>query len=206
MSFDRSSLFTCAWVVSLQLMAAGCVTEAAPTEDVAAGDEALFARAPKVPDALQVPAGNKLAFAADADGVQIYVCKAGADGAAAWTLQAPEAKLYGWFGIVIGKHYLGPTWEVLDGSTVVGTKLAAATPDATAIPWLLLQGTSHTGHGALSKITYVQRLETSAGLAPTKGCDSAHLDETHRSAYSATYYFYRASHVAAQGPSTPTPR
>ena len=44
--------------------------------------------------------------------------------------RAPEATLYGKRGKTEGKHYVGPTWESKDGSTVVGSKLAAFTADA----------------------------------------------------------------------------
>jgi hypothetical protein len=47
----------------------------------------------------------------------------------------------------------------------------------------------------MSKVTYIQRLETVAGLAPQTGCDSAHLGALVESAYSATYYFYQAAHA-----------
>ena len=39
---------------------------------------------------------------------------------------------------VVGIHYGGPTWESLSGSKVVGAVIDRATPDASAIPWLLL--------------------------------------------------------------------
>ena len=182
-------------VGSLLLGAAACSADVAGTDAPALQEEALSSScAPAVPDALKVPAGNKLDFAAHAEGVQIYVCQASAtDGSMAWVLKAPDAQLFGKHGHVIGTHYAGPTWEALDGSTVVGMRLAAATPDPSAIPWLLLKAASTTGDGRMSKVTYIQRLDTVGGLAPQAGCDAEHPNATVESEYSATYYFYKAT-------------
>ena len=93
---------------------------------------------PAVSDALAVPEGNKLGFAYDAVGDQIYECRANATGFG-WALKAPDADLFTIRGHhVIGSHYAGPTWESNDGSKVVGTRLAACTPFRGAIPWLKL--------------------------------------------------------------------
>jgi hypothetical protein len=143
------------------------------------------------PAALAVPAGNRLAFSLRARGTQNYVCKQAADGSYAWTFVEPDAQLYGAFGQVAGHHYAGPTWEANDGSTVVGTKVAGATVDATAIAWLLLKASAHTGDGRMAKVTYVQRLDTVGGNAPATGCDAAHAAATVDVAYSALYSFYR---------------
>jgi hypothetical protein len=138
-----------------------------------------------------VPAGNRLAFHFDAIGVQIYACSAVTAGYA-WVFKAPEATLYNNGGHVAGKHYVGPTWEANDGSTVVGAKIAAATPDPTAIPWLLLGAVSHAGDGRMTDVTYIQRLETTGGIAPASGCDATTVGASARVPYTATYYFYEA--------------
>jgi hypothetical protein len=148
-------------------------------------------KAPEVPAALAVPEGNVVGFALNAEGAQIYKCQLDAAGAAAWVFQAPEADLF-WHHFLVGSHYAGPTWEAIDGSTVVGKKLAAASPTATAIPWLLLQAVSHDGTGVMSGVTYIQRLATTGGLAPSSGCDAGHAGVTEDVAYTATYYFYFA--------------
>lgn len=87
-----------------------------------------------------------------------------------------------------GKHYAGPTWESKDGSTVVGAKVAAFTAEPTVIPELLLQAVSHTGDGRMSEVTYIQRLDTVAGLAPATGCDATTVGASARVDYTATYY------------------
>jgi Protein of unknown function (DUF3455) len=172
------------------------------TADAGAGESASVAQSslsglskrslPLLPSStLAVPAGNELDFFYDAVGVQIYGCQATTTGFA-WVFQAPEATLFGRHGHVAGKHFAGPTWEANDVSLVVGAKVAAFTVDATSIPWLLLQAKSHSGDGRMSEVTYIQRLETTGGIAPTTGCDASHLGEVARVGYTATYFFYEA--------------
>jgi hypothetical protein len=150
-------------------------------------------RLPTLPDpSLAVPAGNKLAFSLDGVGVQIYACQATATGTA-WVFQAPQATLFDSCGRVAGTHFVGPTWQANDGSSVVGAKIAAFTVDATAIPWLLLQATTHTGDGRMSDVSYVQRLQTTGGIAPTTGCDADHVGDVAQVDYTAKYFFYEST-------------
>jgi hypothetical protein len=181
-----------AWLACI--LAAGCASQVGSEQPVASEAEALSC-APSVPSSLAVPSGNALAFHFDAVGAQIYTCQLSATGAYAWVFKAPDADLFDKHGRIAGSHYAGPTWEALDGSTVVGSKLAAYTADASAIPWLLLQGISHTGDGLMSKVTYIQRLNTTAGIAPAAGCDADHLGAEADVDYTATYYFYKAAPV-----------
>jgi hypothetical protein len=137
-------------------------------------------------DKLIVDDGNKVAFVAYAEGVQIYRWNG-----AKWDLVEPDAVLYSGDhedAGVIGRHYRGPTWESRSGSTVVGTVLERATPDPTAIPWLKLGRVSSEGPGIFADVTFIQRLYTVGGLAPSYAGDA---DEVVRVPYSAWYYFYR---------------
>jgi hypothetical protein len=143
--------------------------------------------------ALAAPAGHDLAFAWDAVGVQVYACQPTESGPA-WVLKAPDAKLYAADGALRGTHFAGPTWQASDGSTVVGAKVAGAAPEPSAIPWLLLRAASHAGTGLMADVTFVQRVQTSGGLAPGEGCDAAAAaaGAVVRVPYTATYCFYRA--------------
>jgi hypothetical protein len=147
---------------------------------------------PTVPENLKAPEGHVL-LKALGKGVQIYTCKAPANdpNKFAWTFKAPEAELKNKEGENIGKHYAGPTWEASDGSKVVGAlQQQAASPDPGAIPWLLLKAKSNEGTGTFSKVTYIQRVDTAGGKAPSDGCDQAHADAEARVDYTAYYYFY----------------
>ncbi|MEO8148110.1 MAG: DUF3455 domain-containing protein [Bacteroidia bacterium] len=149
---------------------------------------------PPIPAIIQVPAGYKITWHAFATGFQIYKClQSPTDpNVYTWTFQAPLANLYSdhLYTNQTGTHYAGPTWANLTGATVLGVKLQAATVDPTAIPWLLLQKVSTTGHGILTKTVYIQRLKTVGGLAPTTDNDAAHLNMEVQIPYTALYLFY----------------
>ncbi len=147
-------------------------------------------RAPELPagcEKLEVDAGNKVAAHAYAEGVQVYRWTG-----TSWLFIRPEAELYhdedgnG----VMGTHYAGPTWESVSGSKVAGAVLERATPDPTAIPWLKLKATASQGPGIFKGITFIQRVNTVGGLAPSEPGDE--IGEEVGVPYTAEYYFYRA--------------
>jgi hypothetical protein len=174
-------------------LALGCGAAAEETEPLEFDNvesEVSSRCAPVVDAAIQVPEGNKLGFVLDAYGTQIYVCQASGT-SYAWALKAPDAKLYNTKGKEVGIHYAGPTWEYKDGSSVVGARLAAVTPDPTAIPWLLIEATTHEGSGKMDGVTYIQRLETVGGLAPAAAsCTADNVGVLAPIEYSATYYYF----------------
>jgi hypothetical protein len=184
----HSSVLKLLGCAALGALATACTSKVSPgpettvSENVAAQDEHDLPTLPS--PKLAVPDGNRLAFHLDAAGVQMYTCAA----TGTWSFVAPQANLYNQGGEVVAIHYKGPTWQWLeDGSTVVGAKLAAFTPDPTAIPWLLLGAQSHAGEGRMTKVSYVQRLDTVGGNAPAGGCSAG---ATANVPYTATYYFY----------------
>ena len=148
-------------------------------------------RAPDLPTncaSIEVPDGNKVASHVYAVGVQIYRWTG-----TAWAFVAPSATLYANadYDGQVGTHYIGPTWESNSGSKVVGARVAGCTPDATAIPWLLLQALTTEGPGIFHRVTYIQRVNTVGGLAPA-GPGSA-VGEEVQVPYTAEYFFYRAA-------------
>lgn len=192
---QSTTLFAAACLLVAPL---GCsAADETGAEDSAAPEtvssQTLSLRAPPLPSPeLAVPEGNRLAFYNDAVGVQIYGCQASTSGYA-WTFQAPEATLVDRRGRAVISHYAGPTWEsVADGSKVTASKVAEFTDDPSAIPELLLKATPQSNAGRMSRVTYIQRLETSGGRAPSSGCDAAHVGALARVDYTATYYFYEA--------------
>lgn len=145
---------------------------------------------------LQAPAGQVEFLRANGKGVQIYQCKATPDQPSgyAWVFQAPQATLTDVDGKPVAKHFAGPSWQsIADGSTVVGKVVSQATPEPTAIPWLLLSAKSTQGQGMFAHTTSIQRSQTEGGIAPTGGCDQAHLGQSAQVPYTATYTFYRAA-------------
>jgi hypothetical protein len=98
-------------------------------------------------------------------------------------------------GKQIMTHYGGPAWQAKDGSKVVGTRVDGVTVSADAIQWLLLSATPTTGPDGgdrLTGTTYIHRVNTRGGLAPTSGCDAANVGAKRSAPYTADYYFYRA--------------
>ena len=153
-------------------------------------------RAPVVPAELEVPDGNKLSLHVFAVGVQIYTATPSPTDPTqlVWTFKAPEADLFKHQrdedGHPFGIHFAGPTWQSKNGSNVVGARVAGVTVDPTAIPWLLLKAVSTSDYGVFSGTTYIQRLHTTGGLAPSTAPTQA--GEEARVGYTAEYFFYRA--------------
>jgi hypothetical protein len=149
---------------------------------------------PELPEecsSIRVPEGNKLTFHAYAKGVQIYKWNLITQ---KWDLLAPQAGLFAeenYFG-EIGSHYAGPRWESKSGSIVEGRRVlgTGCTPDPTAVAWILLSKFTTEGSGIFSKVTYIQRVNTIGGLAPTE--PGLINGETKQIPYTAEYYFYKA--------------
>ncbi|MGH8246602.1 MAG: TIGR03118 family protein [Gammaproteobacteria bacterium] len=154
-----------------------------------AGGDSRGPELPPVCARIAAPEGNNLVFHVFAVGVQIYRW----DGTA-WAFVAPEAVLYADAGhhAQVGTHFAtpnGPAWESTSGSKVVETRVDGCTPDPTAIPWLLLRTIAREGSGIFSGVTYVQRVNTGGGLAPS--APGAFVGEERQVPYTAEYFFYR---------------
>ncbi len=143
----------------------------------------------RIPDILKVPEGNILLLRAYGKGVQRYKCPIGDKPAA-----EPHAILHtgrGDEGDLLAIHFRGPTWEALDGSSVVGDAPKAThftAPDPDGVDWLLIPASSTTGNGRFSRVTYIQRLFTDGGKPPAKGCGQTQIEVLVE--YSAQYLFY----------------
>ena len=148
-----------------------------------------------VPVALAVPDTQTLALTLAAKGVQIYVCQPtpGPKPGYAWTFKAPEADLFDAQGNKAGHHYTGPTWELTDGSKVVGQpKGKIDSPDGKGVPWLLLTAGQTSGNGALTKVLSIRRIDTAGGKSPTEPADKTNAGQERRVPYTATYQFFVA--------------
>jgi hypothetical protein len=165
---------------------------------------------PPVPPGLEAPAGNKAYLKAFAVGTQNYICLP-----AGWTFLGPQATLFlrfPWFhGEIrqqIATHFLSPnpdeggtaraTWQSsLDTSAVWARAIASSTDPQYvapgAIPWLLLkvEGAEQGPNGGslLSQTTFIQRVNTSGGIAPTGACT---VGATAFVPYTTDYVFYKA--------------
>jgi Protein of unknown function (DUF3455) len=141
-----------------------------------------------IPGILSVPPGNALLLRAYGIGVQIYTCPVSATSVA-----VPHANLIASDKVerdIVAIHFAGPTWQALDGSSVVGDAANAKhfpAPDPDGVDWLLLPAKSTTGNGLFSRVTYIQRLYTDGGKPPA----SCNLNQAEVLVdYSAQYLFY----------------
>jgi hypothetical protein len=190
---------------------ADALSDALSDGDAAPGCPASWSVAPVVDTSIAVPdGGGSVLLHAFGTGTQDYSCVATTSGDAGsdsgdggattygWSLTGPEADLKDCMMAKIGSHFASaagataPEWMTLaDGTHVIAKKNNAFTPDGgTSIPWLLLEATSHTGTGTLSKTLFIQRVNTTGGKAPTTGCDSTTVGMTTKVAYTADYYFF----------------
>jgi Protein of unknown function (DUF3455) len=151
---------------------------------VSAGDAAI-------PDAIKVPDGNSAYLTVHAKGDQIFHCVLKA-GEYSWKWHAPEAKLYDTQKqALVGSHGAGPSWTYKDGSSIKAKAIQKIdAPDKASAAWLLLEVTEHKGDGLMAQASYIQRIDTKDGVAPSSGCDANHLGSERRVRYSADYVFY----------------
>jgi hypothetical protein len=135
---------------------------------------------------LQVPAGSKLVFRVYGKGVQIYHWNG-----TSWSFDGPLAVLSADEGgrSTVGIHYSGPTWESVSGSKVVGTVLERCTADPNSVAWLLLAAVSTEGPGIFQRVTFIQRINTVGGNAPSD--PGSATGEEARVPYTTEYLFYR---------------
>ncbi len=145
-----------------------------------------------IPDAIKVPNGNSAYLTLHAKGDQIFHCVL-KTGAYSWKWHAPEAKLYDTQNqTLVGNHGAGPSWAYKDGSSVKAKVIQKTdAPDKADAAWLLLEVTEHKGEGLLAQASFIQRINTQGGVAPSSGCDANHLGSEKRVLYSADYALYK---------------
>jgi hypothetical protein len=178
---------------------------------------------PPVPGNIQVPAGNKLFLIGHAVGTQNYICVPSGAGVK-FVLFTPQATLFDGAGEQLITHYFSPnpfelntdpkvlgehpiraTWEDSKDSSKVWGKVnpgnSSTDPgfvEPGAIPWLLVtivgRQDGPTGGDRLGATTFIQRLNTHGGVAPSTGCSStADLGNMAFVPYTTDYYFYKST-------------
>jgi len=203
----------------IRILLTACATALAVA--IALPQAAYAVTPPPVPANIQVPAGNEAFLVGHGVGTQNYVCVPSGSGVA-FVLSTPQATLFSDDGKQITTHFFSPdpfenntnpavvaagairvTWQhSRDTSTVWGqVKPGDASSDPAfvapnAIPWLKVTATGAdqgpAGGAALTATTFIQRLNTSGGVAPSTGCNSS-TDLGHLAfvPYTADYFFFR---------------
>jgi len=163
---------------------------------------------PSVPAEIQVPAGNEAFLLGHGVCTQNYACVPSPSvGHVDWVLFTPQATLFSDLGEQLITHFssLDPdepgivrvTWEdSQDTSTVWARATGVATVSPTAIPWVRLEVVGRalgpTGGTTLFDTTFIQRVNTVGGLAPSTGCNLP-TDLGHKAfiPYTADYFFFK---------------
>ena len=176
----------------------------------ASGAAAADVIPPVVPTDFQPPAGSKAFLIGHAYGTQNYSCLPSASGFA-WVLFGPQATLFNDDSEQLITHFLSPnpdengvaraTWQHSRDTSAVWAFAYKTLTDANyvapdAIPWFLLKVVgAEDGPMAgdkLSNATWIHRVNTGGGLAPTTGCGSASdVGKKALVPYVADYVFYK---------------
>lgn len=178
---------------------------------------------PPVPDGLKILTGDRVFLVGHAVGTQNYVCLPTTSGVAfsLFTPEATlfddgdEQIITHFFAPNPDEKNTNPAlsaigpiraaWQHSRDSSAVFARVVKpenASTDARfvekdAVAWLLLTAVGHkigpTGGDVLAQTTFVQRLSTSGGVAPSTGCtSSADIGHLAFVPYTADYFFYRA--------------
>ncbi|QHD07386.1 DUF3455 domain-containing protein [Pseudomonas sp. R76] len=149
-----------------------------------------------LPDSIKVPEGHKVALETTGVGEITYECrdKANAAGQTEWTFVGPKAVLNDRSGKAVGTYFGPPaTWQANDGSKITGTQLAVAPSSAGNLPYQLVKANPAEGKGAMSGISYVQRVVLKGGVAPSTECTVANKGKQEVVKYQADYIFWAAN-------------
>ena len=173
---------------------------------------------PPVPANIQLPLGNTAFLVGHAVGTQNYICLPSGTGFK-FTLFTPQATLFNNADKEVITHYFSPnpveggtiraTWQHSRDASTVWAKVQGPSPsnplgDSSsdpnfvapgAIAWLKLTvvGSEEgpTGGDTLTRTTFIQRLSTSGGLAPSAGCSSVtNVGNQAFVPYTADYFFF----------------
>jgi len=147
-----------------------------------------------LPAAVQAPPGHRVAMETTGLGEITYECraKANAAGEFEWAFVGPDARLMDRNGRAVGRYWGPPaTWESMDGSRLTGTQVAVAPAAAGSIPLQLVKANPATGTGAMSGVTYIQRVATQGGVAPAIPCAATNTGHKQTVKYQADYIFYK---------------
>jgi hypothetical protein len=177
---------------------------------------------PSAPDQIQVESGNRVRFVGHGVGTQNYMCLPAANGVAFKLFTPEATLFNNDGTQQLTTHFFSPNLNPdagtgadelnasrvtressRDTSSVWGQVIASATlatdpafVDPNAIAWLLVEIVGRqqgsTGGERLTDTTFVQRLHTVGGLAPSTGCASAaDIGRQAFMPYTADYVFYR---------------
>jgi hypothetical protein len=149
-----------------------------------------------LPALIQVAAGNTLVLETSAEGKITYECSKEKDPLTTykWVMAGPSAVLKNKDGKKVGE-YSGPParWASEDGSFVTGSQVAISRNGDKNIPFQLVKADVSGGLGVMTTVSYVQRVNTKGGVAPSKKCSADNAGEKAEVDYKADYKFWKAN-------------
>jgi len=207
------------FLIAMQLCSILLLTSFVAASAGAQTSDAARITPPPVPAEVQVPEGNEVFLVGHATGTQNYSClpcdpsKPGCANGVAFTLFTPQATLFNDRLKQVTTHFFSPnpfenntiraTWQHSRDTSTVWGKVVGSSTDPNfvkpgAIAWLLVNvkdvGVQEgpTGGDRLTKTTFIQRLNTVGGVAPSSGCSSpADIGRQAFVPYKADYFFYK---------------
>ncbi len=182
----RLAPLTCALATATLLAACGAMKPASSP---------MFSQ-DSLPDAIKVPAGNRVAMETVGVGEITYECrsKANAPDQTEWVFVGPRAVLNDRSGKQVGSYYGPPaTWESKDGSRLTATQLAVAPSGMGNLPYQLVKANPAMGSGTMTGVTFIQRVALKGGVAPASPCAPANKGERQVVKYQADYIFWKAA-------------
>ena len=125
-----------------------------------------------------------------------YECRAKANmpGQYEWVFVGPDAKLMG-PQRQAGRQVLRPARHLGEHGRLQADRHAscAVSPDGDGnIPLQLVKANPAMGSGAMTGVTYIQRVATKGGVAPAMACAPANMGAKQIVKYQADYIFYKA--------------
>jgi len=173
---------------------------------------------PPVPENIRVEEGQAFLLGRGV-GTQNYICLPSPSvGQVEWTLFTPEATLFSDEAEQLTTHFFSPNpfepspspfengivraaWQDSRDTSTVWGRVVAFSSDSNfvapgAIPWLKIvkagDQAGPTGGETLSVTTFIQRLNTVGGAAPSTGCDlPTDIGRKAFVPYTADYFFYK---------------
>lgn len=193
-AMKSTPLFKLATLSALALLMSACTSTGGHSSKFTQGG---------LPMALQVPADHMVAMETVGVGQITYECRTKKDMPSQyeWAFVGPDAKLQTRGGQVIGRYWGPPaTWENNDGSKVTATQVAVAPAGSGNLPLQLVKAEPATGTGAMQNVSYIQRVATRGGVAPSMACSAANMGQKQVVPYQADYIFWKQGTKAVVKP------
>lgn len=161
--------------------------------NISSAQKARSLELPEQCSQIQIPEGNKVAYRVYGLGVLDYSW----DGQK-WVGGGIVANLYASpnYQGQVGTHHGGPTWISNSGGLVTGEEEYECSPDTNSIPWQRVRAVEIDGVGMFSDTTFVQRINTSGGNAPTY--PGTYDGQPVNVPFTAEYIFYRAARTGRE--------